>query len=88
MVEPIGAEMTALKIVASTADASRTRPVLFRTNRRPVLLSVVTATPTLLVSHRYSAFVVSETPWSHECQGITKRDAVRVARGSSRHGTA
>src|SRR5438046_7135330 len=41
--------MTALKIVASTADASRPRPVLFRTNRRPVLPSVVTATPTSLV---------------------------------------
>src|SRR5215475_12659584 len=31
-VEPIGAEMTALKIVASTADAERTSPVLLRTN--------------------------------------------------------
>src|SRR5690348_5277463 len=30
-VEPIGAEMTALKIVASTADAERTSPVLLRT---------------------------------------------------------
>jgi hypothetical protein len=55
-VEPIGAEMTALKIVASTADASRTRPVLFRTNRRPVLLSVVTAHTHLAGGdHRYSA---------------------------------
>ena len=45
--EPIGAEITALKMVALTADASRTRPVLFRTNRRPALLSVVTATPNL-----------------------------------------
>ena len=33
-VEPIGAEMTALKIVASSADAERTNPVLLRTNRR------------------------------------------------------
>ena len=33
-VDPIGAEMTALKIVASTADADRTRPVLLRTNSR------------------------------------------------------
>ena len=33
-VEPIGAEMTALKIVASTADAERTSPVLLRTNSR------------------------------------------------------
>jgi hypothetical protein len=33
-VEPTGAEMTALKIVASTADAERTSPVLLRTNSR------------------------------------------------------
>jgi hypothetical protein len=33
-VEPIGAEMTALKMVASTADAERTSPVLLRTNSR------------------------------------------------------
>ncbi len=33
-VEPIGAEMTALKMVASTADAERTNPVLLRTNSR------------------------------------------------------
>src|SRR6202035_3436927 len=31
IVEPTGAEMTALKIVASTADAERTSPVLLRT---------------------------------------------------------
>src|SRR5579859_1745893 len=32
IVEPTGAEMTALKMVASTADAERTSPVLLRTN--------------------------------------------------------
>ncbi len=31
-VAPTGAEKTALKIVASSAEASRTRPVLRRTN--------------------------------------------------------
>ncbi len=35
-VDPIGAEMTALKIVASRAEAVRTSPVLFRTNSRLV----------------------------------------------------
>src|SRR5438309_11918626 len=33
-VAPTGAENTALKIVASSAEASRTRPVLWRTNNR------------------------------------------------------
>src|SRR5579862_3101215 len=32
IVDPTGAEMTALKMVASTADAERTSPVLLRTN--------------------------------------------------------
>src|SRR5579863_1901173 len=32
IVDPPGAEITALKIVASTADAERTSPVLLRTN--------------------------------------------------------
>jgi hypothetical protein len=40
-VDPTGAEMTALKMVASTADAERTRPVLLRTNS---LLAVAMAT--------------------------------------------
>src|SRR6202050_1001438 len=35
-VDPIGAEMTALKIVASRAEAVRTSPVLLRTNSRLV----------------------------------------------------
>jgi hypothetical protein len=35
-VDPIGAEITALKIVASRAEAVRTSPVLFRTNSRLV----------------------------------------------------
>ena len=35
MVDPMGAEITALKIVASTAEASRTNPVLFLTKRLP-----------------------------------------------------
>src|SRR5262249_24097310 len=47
IVDPIGAEITALKIVASTADASRTKPVLLRTKRLPALLPTATATPTL-----------------------------------------
>src|SRR4051812_45149285 len=33
-VAPTGAENTALKIVASSAEAPRTRPVLWRTNNR------------------------------------------------------
>src|SRR5471030_658453 len=41
MVDPTGAEMTALKIVASSADADRTSPVLLRTNS---LLAVAMAT--------------------------------------------
>src|SRR5579872_5766263 len=41
IVDPTGAEMTALKIVASTAEAERTRPVLLRTNS---LLAVAIAT--------------------------------------------
>jgi hypothetical protein len=41
IVDPTGAEMTALKIVASTADAERTSPVLLRTNS---LLEVAMAT--------------------------------------------
>src|SRR6202162_2943707 len=41
IVDPTGAEMTALKIVASTADAERTSPVLLRTNS---LLDVAMAT--------------------------------------------
>src|ERR1700694_2647881 len=34
IVDPIGAEMTALKIVASRAEAERTSPVLLRTKSR------------------------------------------------------
>src|SRR6266568_3100062 len=49
-VEPIGAEMTALKMVASTADAERTRPVLLRTNSRLPVRSVV-AMSFLLIAH-------------------------------------
>src|SRR5665213_1557481 len=41
IVDPTGAEMTALKIVASTADAERTSPVLLRTNS---LLALAMAT--------------------------------------------
>ncbi len=50
-VAPTGAEKTALKMVASSADASRTRPVLFRTKTRlppDSEVSGVTATPNLL----------------------------------------
>ena len=36
-VEPIGAEMTALKMVASTADAERTSPVLLRTTEASLM---------------------------------------------------
>ena len=44
-VEPMGAEMTALKMVASSAEAERTNPVLLRTNSRlPGRLSVAMAT--------------------------------------------
>src|ERR1700688_1033432 len=41
IVDPTGAEMTALKMVASRADAERTSPVLFRTKS---LLAVAIAT--------------------------------------------
>jgi len=47
MVDPIGAEMTALKIVASRAEAERTSPVLLRTKS---LLAV--AIPTLRLPDR------------------------------------
>ena len=47
-VAPTGAEKTALKIVASSADASRTRPVLRRTKSRLSPDSGVTDTANLL----------------------------------------
>ncbi len=43
-VAPTGAENTALKIVASTAEASRTSPVLCRTKSPPFPASEVLAT--------------------------------------------
>ena len=55
-VAPTGAEKTALKMVASSADASRTSPVLRRTKSRPPpdsgVTSGVTATPNLLAGRR------------------------------------
>src|SRR5579859_2352953 len=78
IVDPTGAEMTALKMVASTADAERTSPVLLRTNS---LLAVAIAT--LRRSHRHQLDMHVEIPQSlntieHDCQGLwTRRDTFR-----------
>jgi hypothetical protein len=68
IVDPTGAEMTALKIVASIADAERTSPVLLRTNSLLAVAMAILRRPDRLELDTRVENLQSLNTIEHQCQ--------------------